>query len=194
MSERRSVTAPPEMMNGSTSGRARSNSSMRAMRITRQIQEVEPPAAALELPLGLELQHPRDQAVPRIEYQRVQRALGARPVGRGELGERQLEEGVELHAFAAALRVCEQHAARADVAGADQADSPRGWEKSPSPGAAAARPTPPRAAASCAGTRRRGTAPRAPAGGTSRSARRASPWRGGGRGPGARAPGIPRAR
>src|SRR2546426_4300692 len=120
MSERRSVTAPPEMMNGSTSGRARSNSSMRAMRSTRQIQEVQLPAAALELPLGLELQHPRDQAVPRIEYQRVQRALGARPVGRGELGERQLEERVDLHAFAAAPRVCEQHAARADVAGADE--------------------------------------------------------------------------
>src|SRR5256885_1783407 len=148
MSERRSLTAPPEMMNGSTSGRARSSSSMRAMRITCDIQEVQLPVAALELPPSLELQHSRDQAVPRIEYQRVQRALGARPVGRGELGERQLEEGVELHAFAAALRVCEQHAARADVAGADQADSPRGWEKSPSPGAAAARPTPPPAAAS----------------------------------------------
>src|SRR5207249_5450451 len=57
-------------------------------------------------------------AVPRVEYQRVQRALRARPVGRGELGERQLEEGVELHAFATALRVFEQHAPGADVAGA----------------------------------------------------------------------------
>src|SRR5437879_8103093 len=92
MSERRSVTAPPEMMNGSTSGSASSNSSTRATRITRQIPEVQLPAATLERPLGLELQHPRDQAVPRIEYQRVQRALRARPVGRGVLGERQLEE------------------------------------------------------------------------------------------------------
>src|SRR3989449_7296515 len=72
----------------------------------------------LELPPSLELQHSRDQAVPRVEYQRVQRALRARPVGRGELGERQLEEGVELHAFATALRVFEQHAPGADVAGA----------------------------------------------------------------------------
>src|SRR2546428_2103216 len=117
MSERRSLTAPPEMMNGSTSGRARSNSSMRAMRITGDIQEVQLPVEALELPPSLELQHSRDQAVPRVEYQRVQRALRARPVGRGELRERQLEEGVELHAFATALRVFEQHAAGADVAG-----------------------------------------------------------------------------
>src|SRR5437879_8613912 len=91
MSERRSVIAPPEMMNGSTSGRASSNSSTRATRITRQIPEVQLPAATHERPLGLELQDPRDQAVPRIEYQRVQRAQRARPVGRGVLGGRSEE-------------------------------------------------------------------------------------------------------
>src|SRR2546425_12813690 len=76
MSERRSVTAPPEMMNGSTSGRASSNSSIRAMRITRQIQEGPLSAAALELPLGLELPHPRDQTVPRGKHEHVERPLG----------------------------------------------------------------------------------------------------------------------
>src|SRR6058998_1944958 len=125
MSERRSLTAPPEMMNGSTSGRARSNSSMRAMRITGDIQEVQLPVAALELPPSLELQHSRDQAVPRVEYQRVQRALRARPVGRGELGERQLEEGVELHAFAAATGILKDHAAGADVPGSGECRDPR---------------------------------------------------------------------
>src|SRR2546426_12666039 len=112
MSERRSVTAPPEMMNGSTSGRASSNSSTRATRITRQIREVQLPAATLERPLGLELQDPRDQAVPRVEYQRVERALRARPVGRGVLGERQLEERVQLRAFGAAAGILKCHAAR----------------------------------------------------------------------------------
>src|SRR3989475_6852604 len=125
MSERRSVTAPPEMMNASTRGRARSNSSMRAMRITRQIQEVQLPAATLQLPLGLELQDPRDQAVPRIEYQRVQRALRARPVGRGVLRERQLEERVELRAFAAAAGILKDHAAGADVPGSGECRDPR---------------------------------------------------------------------
>src|SRR2546422_6845737 len=129
MSERRSVTAPPEMMNGSTSGRARSNSSMRAMRITRQIQEVQLPAATLQLPLGLELQDPRDQAVPRIEYQRVQRALRARPVGRGVLGERQLEERVQLRAFAAAAGILKDHAAGADVPCAGECRDPRAWAR-----------------------------------------------------------------
>src|SRR2546425_1890515 len=100
MSERRSLTAPPEMMNGSTSGRARSNSSTRAMRITGDIQEVQLPVAALELSPSLELQHSRDQAVPRVEYQRVQRALRARPVGRGELGERSEEHTSELQSLA----------------------------------------------------------------------------------------------
>src|SRR2546428_9379252 len=98
MSERRSLTAPPEMMNGSTSGRAGSNSSMRAMRITCDIQEVQLPVAALEPPPTLELQHFRDQAVPRVEYQRVQRTPRARTLGRGALGVRQPEEGAELHA------------------------------------------------------------------------------------------------
>src|SRR5437899_7936005 len=120
MSERRSVTAPPEMMNGSTSGRARSNSSIRAMRITRQIQEVHLSAAALELPLGLELQHPGDQAVPRVKHEHVERPLGTGAVGGGVLGEGELEKGVQLRALAASLRVFEQHAARADVAGADK--------------------------------------------------------------------------
>src|SRR5436190_20730574 len=114
MSERRSLTAPPEMMNGSTSGRARSNSSMRAMRITCDIQEVQLPVAALELPPSLELQHSRDQAVPRLEYQRVQRALRTRPVARGEPRERHLEDAVELDAFASTLHAFEQHATRSD--------------------------------------------------------------------------------
>src|SRR2546425_10678456 len=118
MSERRSVTAPPEMMTGSTGGGASSDSSPRATRLPRQTQEVHPPAATLERPLGLELQDPRDQAVPRIEYQRVQRALRARPVGRGVLGERQLEERVQLRAFAAAAGILKDHAAGADVPGA----------------------------------------------------------------------------
>src|SRR5436309_14801420 len=125
MSERRSLTAPPEMMNGSTSGRARSNSSMRAIRITCDIQEVQLPVAALELSPSLELQHSRDQAVPRVEYQRVQRALRAQPVGRGERGERQLEEGVELHAFAPATGILKAHAAGAELPGSGECRDPR---------------------------------------------------------------------
>src|SRR5437870_7713587 len=105
MSERRSLTAPPEMMNGSTSGRARSNSSMRAMRITCDIQEVQLPVAALELPPSLELQHSRDQAVPRVEYLRVHPALRARPVSRRVLRARPRDAGVETNAPAPALRV-----------------------------------------------------------------------------------------
>src|SRR2546422_11283389 len=93
MSERRSVTAPPEMMNGSTSGRASANSSIRAMRITRQIQEVQLSAAALELPLGLELQHPGDQAVPRVKYEHVERPLGTGAVGGGDSGGGGWEKG-----------------------------------------------------------------------------------------------------
>src|SRR2546422_1061390 len=124
-SDGRSAPAPPEMRNGATSGRPSPKSSPRATRITRQTQEVRLPAATLERPLGLELQDPRDQAVPRIEYQRVQRALRARPVGRGVLGERQLEERVELRAFAAAAGILKDHAAGADVPGANKCRDPR---------------------------------------------------------------------
>src|SRR3989441_9352405 len=95
------------------------------MRITGDIQEVQLPVAALELSPSLELQHSRDQAVPRIEYQRVQRALRARPVGRGVLGERQLEERVQLRAFAAAAGILKDHAAGADVPCAGECRDPR---------------------------------------------------------------------
>src|SRR2546426_5260833 len=125
MSERRSVTAPPEMMNGSTSGRASSNSSIRAMRITRQIQEVPLSAAALELPLGLELQHPGDQAVPRVKHEHVERPLGTGAVRGGVLGEGELEKGVQLHALAATTGILKDHTAGADVPGADKSRDPR---------------------------------------------------------------------
>src|SRR2546428_12964319 len=125
MSERRSVTAPPEMMNGSTSGRASSNSSIRAMRITRQIQEVQLSAAALELPLGLELHDPGDQAVQRVKYEHVERPLATGAVGGGVLGEGELEKGVQLHALAAATGILKDHAAGADVPGSGECRDPR---------------------------------------------------------------------
>src|SRR6266700_5969376 len=120
MSERRASIRPPEMMNGSTNGSVSSNSSARVIRTRRHVEKMELAIAPREHAVRLELEHPRDQPVPRVEHERVQRARGARAVRRGVLRQGELEERVQLHALAAAPGVLEDHAARTDIPGADK--------------------------------------------------------------------------
>src|SRR5439155_19599808 len=114
------------MMNGSANGSSSANSSTRAMRMGSHVEEPELTALPLELSVRFELEHPRNQAVPRMKHERVERALGTGAVGGGVLGERELEKGVQLHALAAAAGVLEDHATGADVAGTCQPREPRG--------------------------------------------------------------------
>src|SRR5690348_11897907 len=106
------------MMNGSANGSSSAYSSIRAMRMRRQIEETQLAALPLELTARLELQHPCDQTVARMKHERMECSLGTRAVGRWVLGERELEEGMQLYALAAATGIVEDHAARGDVAGA----------------------------------------------------------------------------
>src|SRR6266850_1439584 len=108
------------MMNGSANGSSSAYSSTRAMRMGWQVEETELAALPRQLPARFELEHPRNQAVPWMKHERVERPLGTGAVGGGVLGEGKLEEGVHLHALAAAAGVVEDHAARADVAGASE--------------------------------------------------------------------------
>src|SRR6266571_347907 len=112
MSERRASMRPPEMMNGSTKGRVSSYNSTLTMRISGHVEEVEFAAPPLE--------RPGDDAVHRVEHERMQGALRARAVRRRILGQRELEKRVQLDALAAAPGVVEEQAAGADVAGADE--------------------------------------------------------------------------
>ena len=96
MSERRSVIAPPEMTNGSTRGSVRSNSSARAMRIGEKVEEMQLATAARQSTGCLTLEHHGYETIAWIEDQCVQRALGARAVGRGIGVERELKEGMDL--------------------------------------------------------------------------------------------------
>src|SRR6266849_4860149 len=118
MSERRSRIAPPEIRNGSTSGRVSSNSSARAMRMVDKIEEMQLPRAPLHHAGGRALEQRGDQAVLGVEDEGMQRPRGPRAVGGGILREGQLEEGMQLDRLAAAARVLQHHAARADVPGA----------------------------------------------------------------------------
>src|SRR6267378_8141087 len=95
------------------------------MRMRPHVEEPELAVLPLELAARLELEHPRDQAVLRVEYQRVERPLGTGPVRGGILGEGELEERVQLHALAAAAGILEDHAAGGDVAGARECRDPR---------------------------------------------------------------------
>ena len=114
---------PPEMTNGSSSGSDRSNSSM-ACSLTwapspcawQTLEKVQLVLAALELPGALHLEHARYQAVGGIEEKRMQRARRARACVGGILSQRDLKEGVKLHALASRLGVFEDHPPRADVA------------------------------------------------------------------------------
>src|SRR5687768_16538086 len=108
MSERRSVIAPPEMMNGWTSGSTSSCSSARAMRIGEKVEEAS----------GAALLHRGDEPVAGMEDEHVQRALRPGAVRGGVLLERQLEERVQLYGGAAAQCVFDDHPAGVDVAGA----------------------------------------------------------------------------
>src|SRR5712692_8202146 len=110
------------MTNGSTSGRASSNSSTRAMRMVREVEEAQRSAAPFQGALRLEVEQSGDEAVARVKDEGVQRPRRARPVRGRVPGERQLEEGVQLDAVAAAPGVLQDHSAGADVAGACQAD------------------------------------------------------------------------
>src|SRR5712691_172076 len=102
MSERRSVIAPPEMTNGSTRRSVSSNSSARAIRIGEgegegeQIEEMQLAAAARKHTGCLTLEHHGYETIAWIEDQCVERALGARAVGRGICVEWELQEGMEL--------------------------------------------------------------------------------------------------
>src|SRR5437879_10136583 len=120
MSERRASIRPPEMMNGSTNGIVRSNSSTRVMRTGREVEEVQRAVASLEPTRRFELEQRCDETVGGIEQQRVERPLGPRAVLSRVFRQRELEEAVELHALAAAPRVLHDHAAGADVPGAHQ--------------------------------------------------------------------------
>src|SRR5882762_8061530 len=106
------------MMNGSANGSSSAYSSIRAMRMRRQVEETQLAALPLELPARLELAHPGDQTVARMEHEHVQRPLGTGAVGRGVLREGELEEGVQLYALATVTGIVEDHAAGRDVAGA----------------------------------------------------------------------------
>src|SRR6266699_2141587 len=116
--DRRASILPPEMMNGSANGSSSSYSSTRAMRMGWQVEEPELAVVSLELAARLELEHARDQALLRMKYERVERPLGTGAVRGGVLGKGKLEEGVQLHALAAAAGVREDHAAGGDVPGA----------------------------------------------------------------------------
>src|SRR3989442_4364059 len=109
--ERRSVIAPPEMTNGSSSGSVSSSSSARAMRIGHEVEKVQFPVATLQGAPTLEVQEADDQAVGGVEDQLVERALGARTVGGRILVQGQLEERVKLDGRAAAARILEDHPA-----------------------------------------------------------------------------------
>src|SRR5207249_1518812 len=112
-------------MNGSANGSSSAYSSTRAMRMGWQVEESELAALPLELPARFALEHHRDQAVPRMKDQGMERPLDAGAVGGGVLGERKLEEGMQLHALATAAGILEDHATGADVAGAGQPWDPR---------------------------------------------------------------------
>src|SRR5437762_11756930 len=105
-------------MNGSANGSSSAYSSTRAMRMGSQIEEPELAALPLELPARFALEHHRDQAVPRMKDQGMERPLDTGAVGGGVLGERKLEEGTQLHALASAAGIHEDHATGADVPGA----------------------------------------------------------------------------
>src|SRR5207247_4246124 len=115
MSGRRASMRPPEMMNGSTKGRVSSCSATLAMCTCGHVEEVQLAAPALERTSCLQLEHPSDESVLGVKHERVERALGARALGRGILGQGNLEERVELDALAAAPGVLEDHSAGADV-------------------------------------------------------------------------------
>src|SRR5205809_6616974 len=103
------------MMNGSTNGIVNSNSSTRVMCTGREVEEVQGAVATLQMTRRREREQRGDEAVARIEQQRVERPLGARPMRRGVFRQRELEESMQLHALAAAPRVLHDHAAGADV-------------------------------------------------------------------------------
>src|SRR3989442_7457074 len=105
-------------MNGSANGSASGYRSTRVMGMGWQIEEPELAALPLELPARFALEHHRDQAVPRMKHQGVERPLDTGAVGGGVLGERKLEEGVQLHALATAAGILKDHGTGADVAGA----------------------------------------------------------------------------
>src|SRR5436190_17775456 len=100
--DRRSVMVPPEMTNGSSSGSVSSNSSARAIRIGNEVEEMQLTATACQEARCLALQHDREQAVARIQEEKVQCPLRARAVGGRILFEWELKEGVELDGRAAA--------------------------------------------------------------------------------------------
>src|SRR5207253_8090095 len=103
--ERRASIRPREIMNGSRNGSSSWCSSTRAMRMGRHVEEMQLVVAPFDLPARLEVQQRGDQAVVRREHQRMQRPLGAGALRRGILGQRQLEEGVQLDALATAAGV-----------------------------------------------------------------------------------------
>src|SRR4029077_14145766 len=102
-------------MNGSANGSSSAYSSTRAMRMGSQVEEPELAAQPLGLAARFALEHHRDQAVPWMKDQGVERPLDTGAMGGGVLGERKLEEGVHLHALAAAPGILEDHAAGRDV-------------------------------------------------------------------------------
>src|SRR5438046_3743615 len=85
------------------------------MRMRSHIEEAELAVVPLELATRLQLEHPRDQALLRMEYEGVERPLGTGAVRGGVLGKGKLEEGVQLHALAAAAGVLEEHAAGPNI-------------------------------------------------------------------------------
>src|SRR3989441_7713234 len=94
------------------------------MRMRSQLEETELALLALEPPARFELEHPRNQAVPRMKHEHVERPLGTRAMGGGVLGERKLEKGVQLHALAAAAGIVKDHAAGRNISSAGECRDP----------------------------------------------------------------------
>src|SRR5207247_3001990 len=106
-------------------GSSSADSRTGARRMGAEIEEPELAALSLELRARFALQHHRDQAVPRMKDQGMERPLDTGAVGGGVLGKRKLEEGMQLHTLAAAAGILEDHATGADVAGAGESRGSR---------------------------------------------------------------------
>jgi hypothetical protein len=95
-----------------------------------KIEEAQLAVGPMEHTGLLEVEHCGDHTVGRVEIERVEGALRAGAAGGRVLGERKLEEGVELNALASEAGVVEEQTTRGDVPGAGE----RGHRRARGPG------------------------------------------------------------
>jgi hypothetical protein len=107
-------------LNGHASGRRPSPRRHDGISGAGKIEEAQLTTVALEQTPLFQVEHPGNEALLGIEYERMERALRSRSLGGGVLREGKLEEGVKLYALAPAAGVFEDLAPGADVPGADQ--------------------------------------------------------------------------